>query len=465
MINRRFALIGLSALLILTEGCAALQNYTQATEQARQAIALGDYEAALASFPATATRGGNEVLMRMERGTLLQAVGRYRESSSEFETAARKIEAYENRAVISASKGAAQVASLVVNEQAKPYEGEDYEKVLVHTLNALNYLMLGDIEGARVEIRNSYRRQQELYDKHSQELEKSAADSRGKEGMDAFRKADSQGYDLLVQHAGGVRSIYQSAFAYYVSALVYELNREQDEAYIDLKKGIDAAPDCRAIQRDLIRLSRELHYPNDLARWEQTFGKVDPPMREGIDIFLVFELGQAPYKEAITFPVPTGSGLVSVAFPTFRFVPTATTAAVLGANGRTESTSIVADIDAIAARNLLDMFPILFIKQIARTAIKGYATHELNKKYGVAGAIAGSIAAIITEQADLRTWSTLPKQIQVARLFVPKTQQELSITSLPGGSSGSVSIPAGTRHMIIVARASEGALNIESKAY
>ena len=464
MTHRKTCIIVFACCLVLN-GCAYFQDYNRMTRQARVSMSQGSYPDALATFPSSAARGGNEILIRMERGTLLQAMGQYKESAAEFEVAAKKIAYYENRAVISASKGASEAASLVINEKAIPYEGEDFEKVLIHAFDALNYLMLGDLEDARVEIRNAYRRQQELYDKHYKDLEKAQKNVKGMRWEDPLRRADPQGYHQLMQTAESVASIYQNAFAYYISSLVYELNLEVDEAYIDLKKAIDAAPNCRAIQRDLIRLSKDLHYNDDLERWENSFGKMDPVLRDGIDIFVVFEFGLAPHKEQVKFPILTGSGIVSAAFPVYRFTPSATVAGMVSCNERGEKTSIVSDMDAIAARNLLDEFPILLAKQIARSVLKGYATRQLRNEYGAGGVIAGSIVSIITEQADLRTWSTLPKQVHVARLFVPKLTREITISALPIGGTGTMSIPERAKHVVILARASDGVLSIHSQVY
>jgi hypothetical protein len=104
-------------------------------------------------------------------------------------------------------------------------------------------------------------------------------------------------------------------------------------------------------------------------------------------------------------------------------------------------------------------------KQIARSVLKGYATRQLRNEYGAGGAIAGSIISIITEQADLRTWSTLPKQVHVARLFVPKLTREITISALPIGGKGTMSIPERAKHIVILARASDGVLSIHSQVY
>ena len=403
--------------------------------------------------------------MRMERGTLLQDMGNFKDSTVEFEAAASAIAAVERRAVISVSQTAAGAASLIINEKTLPYEGADFEKIFIHTYNALNYLMLKDLGGARVEIRNTYRVQQELHDKHYRELEQARKEARASEWEGLFAQAEPGTYDRLEQSAQGVQSIYQNAFAYYISALVYELHQETDEAYIDLKKAYDAAPRCRFIQRDLLRLSKSLRYGDDFERWKTLFGPPVQAPQDGIDIFVVFEAGLAPYKEQLTIPIPTASGLVFAAFPVYRFSPMSILTGSVTCGESTETTCLVSDTDAIAARALLDRFPILLAKQIARSALKAAATHQLNRRRGEGTAFLASILALITEQADLRTWSTLPKQVQVARLTVPPGTGQVEIAALPGGGRASLDIPAGTKHFIILARAPNGVLTIQSQAF
>ena len=214
-------------MLFLAAGCSSLSSYTYTTQQARLSISQGRFGDALSVFPEKAARGKNEVLIRLERATLLQALGEYEESSREFQLAADRIRQYEDRAVVSAGRTASQAGSLLLNEQVQPYEGEDFEKILIHAMNAVNYLMRGDLEGARVEIRNAYRRQNELADKHAKALQKAESSAGGWER--SFEKADRDGYQGLKEKAGNVHSVYQNAFAYYISSLVYELGGEADE--------------------------------------------------------------------------------------------------------------------------------------------------------------------------------------------------------------------------------------------
>lgn len=453
--------------IILTTGCASLQNYTRKTEPARNYIAKGAYEKAITSFPEE-VRGANEVLIHMERGTILQDMGQFEASVKEFELAAAKIDAFESRAVISASKSSSQVGSLLINEQVQPYEGEDFEKILIHTLDALNYLMMNDIEGARVEIRNAYRRQKELYEKHYKAIQKAEKKVKGASWKDSFMKADRARFKRLEAKAASVRSVYQNAFAYYISSFVYELAGEPDEAYIDLKHAIKAAPDSIPIQKDLIRLSKELHYYDDLESWERRFGKLNIGPQDGADVFVVLGVGLAPIKEEVKFPIPIHygrRGVVFAALPVYRFEPTTTLAGMVGYGNTRIKTSKVLDVDATAARNLLDEFPILFAKQIARTSIKAAATNRMSKEFGPLGGVVGSVVSAVTEQADLRTWSTLPKEIQVARLFIPNRTTGLTIRVTPTGFTRRIEIPDNARHVIVLGRATDSSLVIHTKIF
>lgn len=452
-------------LLIACSGCSSLQNYTLKAAPARASIMSGDYGTALSVFPEETARGGNEVLIRMERATILQGQGLFEESSLEFEETASRIREHEDKAVISASRTAAQAGTLLINEQVMPYEGEDFEKIMLHALNAVNYLMRGDLDGARVEVRRSYQRQEELSARHQKELEKARTEEGFNQWEQTLEQADKSGYDTLKENSDRVVSVYHNALASYVSALVYELNNEPDEAYIDMKKAYEAYPSSRSIRMDLVRLSREAGFREDLERWEKAFGKAEHAPEESVDVFVLFSHGLAPVKEPLSLPIPVSRGFVVASMPVYRFSPSGISGAVIRAGAEGEETATVCDIDAIAARNLLDKFPTLFVKQVARSYLKARAVGGMAREHGGTGALLGSLFSMVTEQADLRTWSTLPKQIQAARLFVPRAMSEISVQAFPGTRPETIAIPPGARHVIVLVRHTDAGLSIHTRSY
>ncbi len=457
-------IVSLSLLMALS-GCSSLQNYTHKVAPARASISTGNFQGALATFPEESAEGKDEILIRFERGKIFQDLGEFAQSAEEFEKAAGKRKDIDDRAVISASNTASQAGTLLINEQIMPYEGQDFEIILLHALNAMNYLMKGDLEGARVEVRKSYERQTQLSEKHEKELQEARKDTHSADWENSFMKADRQGYEGLKEKAGSAYGVYHNAFASYISALVYELGGENDDAYIDMKKAFEAYPSCPSLQRDLIRLSRKIGFRQDQELWEKKFGKDMKTEKDSIDVFVVFSYGLAPYKVPLTLPIPTAHGFVFASLPIYQFSPSAIHGGRVTTGGISEETSTVFDVDAVAARNLLDDFPIIFTKQIVRSYLKAQMTSQLSKDHGIGGAIFGTLFSAITEHADLRAWSMLPKQIQVARIFVPRSTKDFSIEYEPGHASSTVQIPQGASHVIVYCRATENGLAIYTKSF
>lgn len=58
------------------------------------------------------------------------------------------------------------IASYLINENTRPYQGEDYEDLYTNLFKALNYAHLGDSEGALVELRRFNEKQQMLKQKY-----------------------------------------------------------------------------------------------------------------------------------------------------------------------------------------------------------------------------------------------------------------------------------------------------------
>jgi len=147
------------------------------------------------------------------------------------------------------------------------------------------------------------------------------------------------------------------------------------------------------------------------------------------DLVVVLQCGTAVEKKQIWVPVPIPKvGIQSFAFPIYRSVPYAARSATVVQDAlQVGQTEMLADMDAMAVRNLKDRIPEMIIRTALRFAIKAYASYELNKNYGLAGAIAGSALTAITEQADLRGWLLMPSNLQIARIPMKEGQHNVTI--------------------------------------
>lgn len=140
------------------------------------------------------------------------------------------------------------------------------------------------------------------------------------------------------------------------------------------------------------------------------------------EVVLVLETGQAPVKEQARFDAVAGDGddptLISIAFPTFRVIPPEVGGSVLRAGAHAAPDELVEDVSAIAVKDLKDRYHRVVAKEVARVTAKTVASEQLKDRNWVLGSILNLVNSA-NEQADLRSWETLPANFRIARLPVP----------------------------------------------
>jgi hypothetical protein len=368
--------------------------------------------------------------------------------------------------------------SLLSNDYALDYAGENFERTLVHLFSALNYLMLNALDSALVEIRQV-----------DEALRKLQVDSRNE-------------------------NVYQEdAFARYLSALIFESVGEFDSAFVDYKKAVEAYDDYRSdygVGRPASLLLNAERVARRLGDWAEedlrSLGGVGRSLvlPDGAgEVFVLHYNGLSPIKDQIRFTIPfsrawplalafqsvtvgrdrqslegaiafsslvSGHDVVSVAFPKFvdrpysiaRMRPRAARAFVISAP------ELVEDIGAIAEKDLADRIVRIQAKTIARAAIKyalqkaaESAARQSSRRHGdwisLATQISGNLARYFSEQADERMWSTLPDQIWMSRLVLPAGRHEIEIDFLNASGVAIESrvlpdlhVVAGSRQFVIV---------------
>jgi len=159
----------------------------------------------------------DKVLFYLDIGMLYHYSGNYRVSNQYLEKAERGIEDLYTKSV---SKGA---LSLILNDNALDYFGEDYEDIYINVFKALNYINLNDYEDADVEIRKINNKLNRLEDKYS-----SVASQLNKSSDRKFS----------IQY--GSNPFSNCAMGRYLSFLMYRKDGLENDAQIDLRKLIAA---------------------------------------------------------------------------------------------------------------------------------------------------------------------------------------------------------------------------------
>ncbi len=399
----------------------------------------------------------SEVLYFMDKGMVEHVAGLYNESNQSLSRAEFLTEDLYTLRIHS------EVEAFFASDNALPYEGEDFEKVLLNVVMALNYAKLGLWDDALVEAR-----------KVDQKL-------------------------VLLADRNQKRMTYtQDALAHYLTGILYESTGDLNNALVAYRLAFDAfqqhqktygtaTPDL--LRRDLLRVSGTLGLTQEFDEYRRAFLGIDglpesTPTGWGELVFITYA-GHAPFKRDVFVDIPfsrdalgfvlatkrydqhdardhraaesilyglTGR-VIRLALPRFVRRPSGvayTEAVILGGESRyTSRSALMEDVTAIAVKDLEDRLLRTTVKAVARAAWK-YALAEAvqrgvrnsvqDKEAGaVAGAIAGAVAhifAISTEESDKRSWATLPDRIHVGRLRVPPGTYDVELRHI--GLSGGV---------------------------
>lgn len=145
-------------ILLAVSGLGCFAGHAARTEDARRALDEGRPREALALLNEELgvdgaeqlpdDTGGDSALLLLDRAMVLQQLDEYELSSRDLETADKQTE------VLDFSRnGTDDLAKYMFSDDAGPYKAPPYEKLMINTVNMMNYLVRGDLSGARVEAR------------------------------------------------------------------------------------------------------------------------------------------------------------------------------------------------------------------------------------------------------------------------------------------------------------------------
>lgn len=383
---RRWGFLGISIFFLGLTACATHQTKLAGP---RQQMRVGQFDEALTELQKLSEEdSGDKLLYLMEYGAALHSAGRFKESNQVFLKAARLAEELDYHSVSRVA-----VAALG-SEEMLQYKGESYEKLLIHAYLAMNFLMLGEKDSALVEVR------------------------RINEKVNKIRSEGRENYEY-------------NPFAIYLSALIYESERQYDDAYIAFEKAYALDPAIPSLPEDLLRSSRLARRPDALRKWKNQFpGVVDT--QENLDrnwgeIILLFEQGWGPRKDF---------SRIDHRFPTLVPERSETQSLLVNIQGngkKFEGRSVVVyDVEKASMETLEADYKWMVARKIGAFVAKEVVAEQIRKKNEALGALAG-LAMHLSDRADLRNWATLPQTIQVVRIPLPAGQYTMDLQGLGWG--------------------------------
>jgi len=445
------SLLLLAVTAVLATGCQTYQQQNKVVRYWQQ----GDLPRAAEEATTKADKNaGNKdaIIWRLEQGSTLRAIGHYQDSNQAFDQAQTKIDDYAQKAKVRIGQ---EGAALISNQANLAYEGRAYDGIMLNTYEALNYLALGEPDKARPELINAYFRQQEAVAanaKRIQEAQNDAAQSKDSEYI--ARAQQDPGFQSQLTGVTSNLDIpglsayadYVNPFTVYLDGLYFMANAadvsDLERARKSLDRVVSFVPDNVYVKQDLASTERLIH------------GQPLAPTT-----YVIFETGCAPERSQIRIDIPILVSRVSyigAAFPTLKFQENYMPFLTVSANGTPTSTMLVASMDAVIAQDFKNELPVIITKTLIATVVKGVAAYAANSAAQNAG---GDLGGLLTQIgtavyqmavniADERTWTTLPKQFQVARVPTPVDRTIDLIT--PSGMKTSVTIGPGDVNVIYV---------------
>lgn len=439
----------------LIGGCA---SYNKQTQKISQSYELGNIQEAAAQISAEAEKRGNgkdAIVWRLEQGAILRAAGQLEDSNKAFDRAEEEINKFEEKAKVKVSREA---LVTVTNLTTLPYEGFAYDKIMMNTYKALNYLELGDYEKARVEINRAYERQKDAVLINSKRIEKAQEEGK-KQNLHVNMRAVNNDERFKNQFSNHYTDLNQlRAYADYVNPATVYLDglffMAQATGNSDLERSRNS------FERVLGMIGENKFIRQDLEAVQQVVHGQKIPATT----YVFFETGQAPERDRIRIDLPLflitpGVPYMGAAFPKLRYKDNYTSTLNVSYGRTTEPTLLLASMDSVVAREFKNELPVIITKTLIASAIKASATYgaytgvtkggKSNAEAGLAVLIAGAIYQVAANQADLRTWTTLPKEFQFCRFPTP-ADRNIELGLPPSGHKLPVRIHEGLINVVWV---------------
>ncbi|MGK4001819.1 hypothetical protein WMF31_04295 [Sorangium sp. So ce1036] len=378
-----------------------------------------------------ALRGDNALLL-LDRGNVLLSMDRYRLSARDFGAADKSID------LLDMSRGAAdELGKYLFSDDVGPYKAPAYEKLLINTINMMNYLAQRDLGGARVEARRLAIMQKYLRD-HEEET-------------------------ALI----GLGS--------YLAGFAFEKSGQPDEALLYYDDALRHGP-YPSLRLPLRALTRgEPRSPRVAALIEGV--EPPPPLGEAgeAEIVVVVGFGRVPQKVPQRLPIglalslvaddisPTdraranalaAKGLVTwINYPTLGRSRGRYAIPTLRLDGRAQPMEQALDVEAQVRSAWKKSEGTVILSAITRTiarvaageAVQG-ATEAAAEDSGPLGLLAGLLTTATLsalDTPDTRGWSTLPARVAIARARVPAGAHELVVSARGETRRVRVSVAAG----------------------
>ena len=334
----------------------------------------------------------------------------------------------------------------ITNDETASYSPKYYEKVMLNTYRALALLQAGDIENARVEFNRASSTQRD------------AAQENKKEITQLKEEAEAEQYQTNINAASEVIETEYNEFAdfkpyadfvnpytSYISGLFMTFNGSKSDienGILDLKRVNSMSPENKFVKSD-IRMAQNVANKKKVSE----------------TIWVVYENGLIAEVEKQRIAVPfiiDGKFLIAhMALPKMVPLTSAYPYIQVSAGKHKISTQNIVDMDRVMKTEFQNRYPVEVTKAVIWMTVNlatQVAIQNNARNNQLAAIIASAAIGSMSNPVETRTWSSLPKDIQVARLAMPKNRKVQILDNEGKKISEEIIIDKGIKQALIFVR-------------
>jgi hypothetical protein len=412
----------------LAAGCA---TYSDRVLRANRAASAGGYATAVTEMNGVLgvesaaelpdDWGADRALATLERGTLQQSLDHWRESARDLSAAEQELE------LLDLSRDpVGEIGRYLYSDSARPYRTPPTERLALNPVNMLNYLAVGDLDGAAVEARR---------------------------------------FQVMREYLASreIAAHVPARLGAYLAGFVFERRGEGDRALRYYEEAL-AEGHLASLDAPVRRLARVYPYRGPhLDALLASAGDGAPSSRPEGELLVVLSVGRVPHKVPARIPAGVAVGLAGTAvsgnvdwlkygagkvivYPELVPTPSVLGSPTVRVDGRDVAVEELVDLGSAIREEYEAMKPQILAAALSRLAARAAVAEGVRAAGSQETQLLGDLLSIFTEfllvaldRPDTRSWTMLPATVLVARVPLAPGAHDVEVSF--GGGLGARRVP------------------------
>jgi len=314
---------------------------------------------------------------------------------------------------------------LMLNDAALEFHATMTDSIMLNTYKALALMFERRFSDTRVELNRAIDRQRrakevyaKLIKKQQQLIQDKEKNKKNESGFATqFKKTlenpnTKKRIDTYYSNLKSFKAYpdFINPFTVYLAGLYFGINGDYKKSVDLLKEASAMMPKNKIVSSDFRRIDAALSGRRVKNKY----------------VWIFFENGLAPIKKEYKVNIPvfllsSKVKYVGIALPVFQQRRMALPyLSVTTKREKNVHSQLIADMDRVILTEFKYEYNDIVTRAILSAALKTFSQYEAGRYGGGYVAMATGLFSALTTHADTRTWTTLPKNFQVARVLMPK---------------------------------------------